>query len=843
MTIANLSQYLVDELSSRDRKYPLSFDLKSYEKEVLDHLVFKIKDRYNLEKKIYSKYLLTQIRRNLKLNKITKKHLELLSANQINNAFIKRYNNLINFLILNNQGTIIPFITNYLLRNLLNEYSPKYLKELPKKIFSDSYFQHYEKVIDMLVNDSKIISNSKQIFCDLLTELEIRSNELEFDYQKIFSMSIRWNENIDYLIQYLRNKFEDKSLLLNNLLTTKNFNELKNNVIPIITDFIKILIEKISYFIILESLDKLEKTIGHGYSLPNYNFETTISLLTKQIPIKNFSSSSPYISRAYFWSFTDLVNKNITNKIILFSQEEVNIFTNELIIFLKKNINKTKISYFNNNFDSLMYSFKFKSLITIYTEEFLKRNIRLIKKELLKNRTLKGINNEEYVIHVSKKIFKYLRSEGFRLIPSYLNENIIKMLFDSFFKTFCKNDQKWKVFYILNDIDCNKKIFSIGDTLFYDSRVWNFGESFKFDLPVPLLNLGKLKGKFITYRKYSDTKGTIKFQHNSARAVTNINAKDPFMAIEKGKIILSKVIDSLVFASSARKTYGSRPRIYGHYMTLDSNNNKLLHGESIPFIETLELNEKYNLIIKSFDKFFNSNTNRFKDKLERSLSWYNIGKWNTFSHERFTGFWVALEQLISTNTKTKKQCLVSIVPRLTINWKNSSLSFTIIQHINEIVRLVNKDPTLKKMLDQDIKLKYYKYDTANTILSNLTRLKKKTKGNNVEHSITNLQLYLKSFDSKKMIFDIDILQKNQQFTIASLNTLRNKILHEGLSYSPQIEYLLIELENMLTSLIYNILIFGYKKEIDKIIYEFNKPYQFSLSRLNGYNPTLQYHIA
>ena len=844
LTIANVSQYLLDELNSKNRTYPYKFDLQSYEKELLDFLIYKIRDRKNLEKKIYSKNLLYQIRRNLKRHMITKKHLELLSAYQINNVFIKRYNDLVNQLISRNQERILQFITIFLLRSLLFEYSPKFLTELPKKIFSESYFQYYEKTaVNVLINDPIILSESNQIFSKLITELEVSSQDLKFNYPKIFSISIRWNENIDYLTQYLRNKFDNKSKLLNDSLINNNLNEVKNNISLIVTNFIDIVIERISNFIIIECLDKLATSIGHGNHNPDYNFEYINSLFKKHIPSDNISFNF-FISSAFFWCFVDLVNKQIKNKIKSLTQKEINIFTNELIRFLKNNIKKTKDPYFTNNFDMVIYSFDFKLLISTFNEKCLKRNIKLIKKELIEIRTLnKSITNEEYITQISTKIFENLKSEGFDFIPHYLDKTITKMLFDSFFKKFYENDQTWKVFYIINDIDCNNKVFRINDTLFYDSRSWDFGESFKFDIPVHFINLGELKGKFIEYRKYSDKERSIKFKRNSARAMISINAKDPFMAIEKGKIKLSKVIDSLVYASSARNTFGSKPRLYGHYMTLDSNFNKLLHGESIPFIDTLKINEEYNLITKSFDKFFTTDTNRFKDRLERSLSWYNNGKWNGFSHERFTGFWIALELLISTSSKKKKDSVISYVPCLTNNWKNSNQSSSIIQLINEIVKLINKDSKLIKILDDDIKLKYYKYDTGNTILSNLARLKKKMKGNDVERSINNLQSYMKKFDKNMLISNINILQKNQQFIIAKLNSLRNKIIHEGFSYSPQIDYLLIELEKMLTSLIYNILIFGYKKDINQVIKEFNKPFRCSSSRLDGYVPKLQYDIT
>jgi hypothetical protein len=843
MTIPNISQYLLDELNSKSQITSYRFNLDTYEKELLDYLIFKIKDRKNLEKKIYSKNLLTQIRRNLKFNRINKRHIELLSANQFNNNLIKRYHNLFNYSLAKNNEKLIFFFLPFLLRSLLNEYSSEYLKELPKKTFSESYFQRYEKIIGIIMTDFQVSISTDQILNHLIKIIEVNSKSLQLNYKEIFSVRKRWNENNDYLTRTLRDKFMKESKVINNLLINKNFDSLKNNIQPIITNFIIVTIQKLTEFLILECLIKLENTIGIGISNTNYNFNVLQTMLVKQIPISKSSFPYSYISRAYFWSFVNIVNTYLVNKLNKLLNNEIDIFFNKFIKYLKKNNKKIKSFYFDNNFESLIHCFDFKLFIINYNKEFIIRNLEIIKDELSKIGIESHIDTGVYLNYISQKISKYLQSEGFNLIPSSLNKNVTKELFDSLLRTFNKINQKWQIFYTISDLNCNNAVFSIGETLFYDSRVWEFGESHKFDIHTPLMNFGELKGKFRTYKIYSDSAGKIYFKRNSARAVMNIFAKDPFIAIKKGQAKIYKVIDSLVFASSAGNNFGSRPRIYGNSMALTKDYNGFIHGESIPYQEILEINADYKDVITSYDKFLTTNTNRFKIKLEKSLSWYNIGRWNTFSHERFTGFWIALEQLISSNPKKKKESLILNVPQLTINWKSSSLSYSIIQHINEIVRFINDDPILIKRLNDDVKLKCWQHNPSNIFLSNLNRLANLTKGNKAENSVNNLKLYMKQFNHNILISETETLQRIQKFIIAILNSLRNKIMHEGLSYSPQIDYMLIEIENILVSTVNTLFHLGHKKRLNDIIKEFNKPYNFPLTKLNGFNPKIIYNIV
>lgn len=111
-----------------------------------------------------------------------------------------------------------------------------------------------------------------------------------------------------------------------------------------------------------------------------------------------------------------------------------------------------------------------------------------------------------------------------------------------------------------------------------------------------------------------------------------------------------------------------------------------------------------------------------------------------------------------------------------------------------------------------------------------------------EKSAQNFEDYLQQLDTSYLISNTEGLQKLKEFTVANLNTIRNQIMHEGLSYSPYIEFLLIELEGILIDTILALLTYGNKKHMNQIVIELNKPFYPNPTKLDGYNPNMTYSI-
>ena len=97
-----------------------------------------------------------------------------------------------------------------------------------------------------------------------------------------------------------------------------------------------------------------------------------------------------------------------------------------------------------------------------------------------------------------------LKIEGFQLIPHDIDVWIATILFNKLFKTLSISDKTFKVFFLVSGMDCKNEIFKIGNVTFYDPRVWDFGESFEFDIPIPWINVGKLVGNFEVYQSFSE---------------------------------------------------------------------------------------------------------------------------------------------------------------------------------------------------------------------------------------------------------------------------------------------------------------------------------------------------
>ena len=64
-------------------------------------------------------------------------------------------------------------------------------------------------------------------------------------------------------------------------------------------------------------------------------------------------------------------------------------------------------------------------------------------------------------------------------------------------------------------------------------------------------------------------------------------------------------------------------------------------------------------IIKFYDKFLTEKNTSYDESILKSFTWFQKGKRENIPHEKFLAYWIAIEQLILTNTKRENSCASS----------------------------------------------------------------------------------------------------------------------------------------------------------------------------------------
>ena len=853
LTIRNIAGYLLESTKGHTQT---NWNRNSYEKELFDHLISLIADQKNLEKLTYSYYAISTFRKAVIVKPFKKQILKLFSVDQLNSKTVERYRRLHLKLFRNVENNKLYEVSRLLLRLLLSQYSAEYLKILPKKAFTEAYFEYYKNYFEISPVDALIESTVNQLIQEILHELIISLNKKEiFDFEKYFVVSTHWNEYIDKLVRLIRSQLLPIGKTINKSIEQFCINgeTLKYQYFhPSLENVLKFMIEEISLLVLLKCLEEKENTLGKGKDFANYDLKYMVSKLS--MPFSSPADENAlksYFVESSFWifleEFKNRLIKNFTQQLL---NKELDNFCSRLSSFIESFAKKTgeKDPFFDTKFEEILASFQFKLFVSDYAKEFFKRNLNEVSSQCKRLQDISWLSIQSFVSKVYENVYAMLKNEGFKLIPHEIDVGIATILFNKLFNILSISDKTFKVFFLVSDMDCKKKIFKIGNVTFYDPREWDFGESFEFDIPIPWINVGKLVGNFEEYQRFSEDEHSLHFKRNSARAFVSVKARDRVIAIEKAKLELNQVINCMIFSSSTRSYGGSRPTSLSYYYVVENDLPIGTSGTSIPSheIEMLEITDRYKTLASYYNNFLSTNINKYRDALSASLEWYAAGRWSASSQDKYTFYWIALEQLITSESSNtgkivnKKCALLSRIPSLVITWHTSSVGYYINQDILEIKKMIKNDSVCLNDISNDPILKNWeKYPFR--LLEHLSRLKKICKGHPPEKTILRLQGYLDT-NSKYLTRQTELRKKQCEFLVANLYLIRNEIVHEGLSYKSQFKFLTKELEQLLVDTMVAFFSFGQKAKFDQIVKEYNRPYNKSVGKLDGFKPNVDYTV-
>jgi hypothetical protein len=209
----------------------------------------------------------------------------------------------------------------------------------------------------------------------------------------------------------------------------------------------------------------------------------------------------------------------------------------------------------------------------------------------------------------------------------------------------------------------------------------------------------------------------------------------------------------------------------------------------------------------------------------QALTWFEDGFWQLDDHAKFASYWIAIEQLVTAYTGGKKgEALAEYIPKLIVTWRNvRHAAFVIGQYLREIYSHINNSEDLKMQLSMDNKLKdWNEYDYI--VLENLQRLKELSAGTVLERSIVDLTTWLTVQKKQDIINDIKALQMEKKFEIALFYSKRHSIMHEGTTYSADLEYLVKPLEETLVNTILVLLTYSSMNILSDVINTNSRPF-------------------
>jgi hypothetical protein len=100
-----------------------------------------------------------------------------------------------------------------------------------------------------------------------------------------------------------------------------------------------------------------------------------------------------------------------------------------------------------------------------------------------------------------EKLFEKLGNDNraYNILPTPIGFEDASRMMRSLFSNLIHEKKFWRVLFVVGDMNCNGRIFIIGKITFYDPRVYDFGESYQFDLDYnSLLDMGEpLKGEVL----------------------------------------------------------------------------------------------------------------------------------------------------------------------------------------------------------------------------------------------------------------------------------------------------------------------------------------------------------
>jgi len=847
MSMGNISEYFL-EFNNRTGKIKQNF-----QKELLNKLQDTIMKKYVESRLIAfcSPSLISKLSQPLSYPvsiKQVKKYCREIQKVYRKKKFLEGTRRLINNTIGNSNNYDARLALIFLMRSLLTRHTIKYLEKLPEKIFTKEFFAlTINEVVKQAGTDNQLSKKILELVTTLLKDVLNEVNKI--NDMKNFESSLHcgnayWEREVYFFIQDARNILQNnkhlaKILNMKGCQSAPSILKLLGNksLSQSIDRMLLGCIDKICNYVAIRC-SKLDEYTTYLSNVSNHSFCAMMSDLIKNVAYRGYNISeyekfNYSIAEAMFWTLNKIICQYISTKVkkIVFRKYRYAI----RILIAQHIFNEISRGEFPKYDckaeDVLTDKFSFNRLLAEYMKSLAKNSCNDILTIIKEIKTKSFVNKikDEFKQNFFDRLYTELGNRSIHVVPYDLKKNTARKLITALFQELCKTEQSFRVLCMIGgDMDCQGKRIKIGEVTFYDPRIWEFGEGASFDLFYEsAMTLGeKLKTKIDKpYEIFFEKEKRLELRRNSARAFVDVIAADPHMAKEQALVLVRKAVDTLVFASSAGGERGFKPQIPNEFFILYKDKQHASHPSSMhPLVsDTFELTEDYDKITSFYNRIMSDSKKQFDERILRALSWYHIGHWELMPYSKFLSHWIALEQLIEKRREKRQiDALVKYVPKITISWRKIDVAVIMMQYLRGITSGIHKNEKLKKYLRNNSKLRNWERNDG-VILENIDLLINKTSGE-MRSGLCNFKRYLDEIGSIYIRNQIRALRRLQKFKINLLYSKRNSLVHEGLTYSPELDIMSGVLEKLLISTLIPILEFRDRKSLRQIIYEVSRPY-------------------
>ena len=845
--IPNMAEYLSEPTKMHRH-------LGGYEKEIAGALESKIREN-GPDKKIIDKCqngLLEEILECLQEKNVdcARLHKALVKVNPLlsSNVLFDKVKEILRDTLTNEDGEQAQYAVYLLARSQLDQISLKHLKKLetlPKEIFAKVFFTMHQDMITRSILELDSIKPAEDDFLSIIVDI-VHSENAKLYNSNIGDFLIELFHTDPYferetysvsqkILQNLKNSQEfdtyfshmDKpntqsfsDFLKTNNTVKKEFDELINGhvfalvysllVHYLVTDRLFKNHSKYSDSKLCKLIsEQMQKIIYEGEDTDfQNNFLHPISTSAVFKFIRKFSEYySQTIELKERSKWLDKITDVFADKILAVKQKQKNSNTSDLENFsndfqLKTQLRRTLNGFIENNIKDILQH------IQTFEQTQLDQNF---KDELLESQI--------------KDIFQTLPSEYyFYSLPDQVSVDIMIKLIDGFIDELKKPSTKYRIFFLISDLDLDGSVARLGSVVMYDPRRWDFGEGNGFDGSYKLNALAdrEFSSEFDKYDEYKIDKKTYELKRNSARAFVDVESVDPQKAKLEAINMVRNAMDPLVFMFSKK---GFRPEIPTLCVVLDKDSNhkgRYWWRETDNVESKLKISDEEASDLRNIDKLLQNRT-KFKGPLLRSLTWFQKGYWEHIPHHKFVSYWIALEQVIKslTGESNIKWILLKKIPKISITWRETPKSYPVSMLSKRIFETIDNDCTLQSKIEAVDEFTCWKKNRF-ILLENIQKLEEISNG-----SLSTLLDQIKEYFTDEAIHymrsSVDSIRDTEKFKIAFLYAKRNSIFHEGVTESALTEIFTFTLENLLVVVLYRIWSRYDEEDINSIINEWERP--------------------
>jgi len=355
-----------------------------------------------------------------------------------------------------------------------------------------------------------------------------------------------------------------------------------------------------------------------------------------------------------------------------------------------------------------------------------------------------------------------------------LSEPSLSQLVDALSRRINQPLEEWSVFYKVQGLDFLGEKWKLGKVLFYDPKVYDFGE-----------------GETFYPQKES--------LQNLAGVCIDVKANSQFAARAKAHARTEEALDVISFALSVGRDLGGLdPRVLPQVLEIPRASPGYWSGEeSIPAsnkpTDVKEIKQKDRQILRSYGTLLvdsesgASSLSDIQKMFLKAVRWYRMGRWQDDPIESFLFHWIALESMFAVGERAVEHLLLEKVPRIEITGREVlwDLWFRWIEDWKAAIQGIKGCPALLNSVEQDPNLQgwdhYYHVllDAGNA--SKLEQYADAAASMPLE-AVQGWVLKVKSLDSAALKEEVERRRAASRYRLHVMYARRNLVVHEAHSF-------------------------------------------------------------